>query len=104
MTNRQRLSATVEAELLAAGRAAVAEGRAENLSAWVNGALRRQAEHDRRMKALDDFLDVYETEHGDITDEEMGDATARSRARAVVVGSPQPIPDRPSRRRRRGAA
>lgn len=60
MTNRQRLSATVESELLAAGRAAVAEGRADSLSSWVNGALRRQADHDRRLKALDDFLDVYE--------------------------------------------
>ena len=67
MTQRERLSATVEAELLAAGRAAVAEGRAESLSAWVNNALRRQAEHDRRMQALDEFLAAYEAEHGEIT-------------------------------------
>ena len=35
MTQRERLSATVEADLLAAGRAAVGEGRAESVSAWV---------------------------------------------------------------------
>ena len=39
---RERLSATIEAALLESGREAVAEGRAEGLSAWVNGALRRQ--------------------------------------------------------------
>jgi len=88
MTNKQRLSATVEADVLAAGRAAVSEGRAENLSAWVNDALRRQADHDRRMTALDNFLASYEAEHGEITDDEMRDATRRTRARAVVVRSP----------------
>ncbi len=85
---RERLSATVEADLLEAGRVAVTEGRAESLSAWVNGALRRQADHDRRMKALDEFLDAYEAEHGEITEREMEAAARRARARAVVVRTP----------------
>lgn len=85
MQPRERLSVTVERELLEAGRAAVAEGRAASVSAWVNGALRRQADHDRRMKALDAFLEEYETEHGEITEEEMHAASRRSRARAAVV-------------------
>ncbi len=88
MTSRERLSATVEAELLEAGRKAVADGRADSLSGWVNGALRRQAEHDQRMKALDDFLDSYEAEHGVITDDEMVTATRRARSRAIVVRTP----------------
>lgn len=88
MTNRQRLSATVEAELLTAGRAAVTEGRAESLSAWVNDALQRQADHDQRMLALDVFLQAYEAEQGEITEAEMRAATRRSRARAVVVRPP----------------
>jgi len=37
----------------------------------VNDALRRQADHDRRMRALDDFLDAYEAEHGEITEDEV---------------------------------
>ena len=102
MTNRERLSATVEAELLAAGRAAVAEGRAESLSAWVNDALRRQADHDRRMQALDEFLAAYEAEYGEITEDEIQQAERRARSRAVVVRTP------PARkgggRRKRGAA
>src|SRR5947208_15241102 len=88
MTGRGRRSATIEADLLEAGRVAVAEGRAESLSAWVNGALRRQADHDRRMKALDEFLDGYEAEHGEITKQEIEAATRRARARAVVVRTP----------------
>lgn len=88
MTLRGRLSATVEEALLDAGRAAVADGRAASLSAWVNEALRRQAEHDQRMRALDAFLDAYEAEHGEITEEEMAAAARRARARAVVVRTP----------------
>lgn len=91
MSQRERLSATVEADLLAAGRAAVAAGRAESLSAWVNEALARQAAHDRRMRALDEFLGAFEAEHGAITDEEIAAATRRTRGRAVVVrGRPRP--------------
>lgn len=100
MTKRERLSATVEAELLAAGRAAVAQGRAESISAWVNDALGRQVDHDRRMRALDDFLAAYEAEHGEITEDEMRDAARRTRARAVVVRTPPPKQAGTGRRRR----
>ena len=103
MTTRARLSATVEAEVLAAGRAAVADGRAESLSAWVNGALRRQADHDRRLKALDDFLAAYEAEHGEITAEEIDAASRRSRGRAVIIRA-EPAKPAARTRRKRGAA
>ena len=94
MTTRERLSATIEADLLEAGRVAVAEGRAESLSAWVNGALRRQADHDRRMKALDEFVDSYEAEHGEITEQETEAARRMARSRAVVIRSPVGQQDR----------
>lgn len=103
MTRRERLSATVAADVLAAGHHAVAEGRAESLSAWVNEALARQAEHDRRMKALDEFLRAYEAEHGEITETEIRAATRRTRGRAVVIRS-RPVERRPASRRKRGAA
>lgn len=101
---RERLSATVEAEFLAAGRAAVAEGRAESLSAWVNSALGRQADHDRRMRALDDFLAAYEAEYGEIADEELREAERRTRSRAVVVRTPPSGKGAGTPRRKRGAA
>ncbi len=89
----------MEAELLAAGRAAVAEGRAESLSAWVNDALRRQTAHDQRLQALDDLLTAYEAEHGEITAEEIEAASRRASGRAVVVRA-----DRADQRRERHGA
>jgi Arc/MetJ-type ribon-helix-helix transcriptional regulator len=53
MAITQRLSTSVDEDLINAGQAAVQAGRAESLSAWVNEALRRQAEHERRLRALD---------------------------------------------------
>lgn len=85
MSAKERLSASVDAQLLAAGHAAVAEGRAESLSAWVNDALHMKTAHDLRMGALDEFLAAYEAEHGEITQKEMDDAARRARGRALVV-------------------
>ena len=56
MISKQRLSATVDADVMQAAEAAVREGRAANVSAWVNEAMRRHMEHDRRMQALDEFI------------------------------------------------
>ncbi len=85
MTVKRRLSASVDADLLDAGRAAVSAGEAASLSAWVNEALRRQAAHDARLRALDEFLAAYEAEHGVLTDDEIADALRRARASAFVL-------------------
>jgi hypothetical protein len=82
---KARLSASVDADLLAAGHAAVSAGRADNLSAWVNDALRRQAEHDVRLDALGALVAEYESEHGPITDAEIAEATRWAGERAVVM-------------------
>jgi hypothetical protein len=87
MSTKQRLSASVDADLLAAAQQAVSGGRAESISAWVNDALKLKADHDRRLQALDDFLTAYEAEHGQITEDDMRDAARRARERAVVVRS-----------------
>lgn len=85
MAPKQRLSASVDEDLINAGQAAVQAGRAESLSAWVNEALRRQAEHERRLRALDAFIADYEAEHGAFTDAEIAETTRRMRARAITV-------------------
>lgn len=85
MKGKRRLSASVDAALIEAGQAAVAEGSADSLSGWVNDALHRQADHDRRVRALDDFLAAFEAEHGEISDEQVAEAARHARARAVVV-------------------
>ena len=90
MTTKRRLSASVDAELVAVAQQAVTGGRAESISAWVNDALRLKADHDRRLQVLDEFLAAYEAEHGEITEDEMQDAARRTRERAVVVrGNPE---------------
>lgn len=101
--SKHRLSATVEGELLRAGRRAVSEGRADSLSGWVNDALRRQAEHDQRLKALGEFIREYEAEHGVITDQEMRDARRYFSTRTTAV-RPRATVERPVVRRKRGAA
>jgi Arc/MetJ-type ribon-helix-helix transcriptional regulator len=103
MSGKQRLSASVDADLMAVAQEAVARGRAGSMSAWVNDALRLKADQDRRLRALDEFLAAYEAEHGPISEQEMEEAARAVRGRAVVVrGNPQP--QRSGARRRRGAA
>jgi hypothetical protein len=96
MSTKRRLSASVDAELMAVAQEAVTEGHAESISAWVNDALRLKADHDRRLQALDGFLAAYESEHGEITEQEMREAARRARERAIVVrggpGERQPRP------------
>lgn len=101
MSGKQRLSASVDADLIAEAHAAVAGGRAPSVSAWVNDALRRQVEHDRRVTALGEFLAAYEAEHGEITEEEIRAASRQAESRAVVVRGR--AAEGPSRRRRRPA-
>ena len=100
MSGKQRLSASVDAELIAAAEDAVAQGRAATVSAWVNDALRLKLEHDRRLAAVDDFIAAYEAEHGEITADEMRMATRRARARAKSARAlPLPKPKRAGRGR-----
>jgi len=60
-------------------------GASGSLSAWVNDALERQAAHERRLRALDEFFGAYEREHGEITVAEMEAARRRFTERALVV-------------------
>jgi Arc/MetJ-type ribon-helix-helix transcriptional regulator len=88
---KERLSASVDADVVAVAQEAVAEGRAESVSAWVNEALHLKAAHDQRLRALDEFVAAFEAEHGEISGAEMREAARRARGRAVVVrGEPGP--------------
>jgi Arc/MetJ-type ribon-helix-helix transcriptional regulator len=89
MSAKERLSASVDADLIAVAQEAVADGRSESVSSWVNDALRLKAAHDQRLHAIDDFIAVFEAEHGEISEAEMREATRRARSRAVVVRGEQ---------------
>jgi hypothetical protein len=71
MIGKQRLSASVDAELMAEIAAAAARGEARTVSAWVNDALRLKLEHDRRLRALAEFIAADEDVHGPITEDEI---------------------------------
>lgn len=102
MSKKERLTVTVDPELVRAGQEAVAAGRAESLSGWVNLALAERAEKERRLRAMADALSAYEAEFGEISPEEMAAQERADRAAARVVrgAAPRPAP----RRGRRGAA
>ena len=99
--SKQRLSASVDRELVAAALEAVGRREAESVSAWVNEALRLKRDHDRRLAALGAFIAAYEADHGVISPEEMHQAQRRARARAVVVRSTGTGRPASGRRRRR---
>ncbi len=86
MTQRkQRLTVTVDPELVEAGNRAVAAGRADSLSNWVNEALAQRAVRDHKLQALSAAIANYEAEFGEITAEEITSQRRADRAGAVVV-------------------
>lgn len=100
--SKQRLSATVDSDLIDAAEAAVTHGLADSVSAWVNDALRLKLAHEQRLEALARFIASYEDTHGTITAEEIQKATGRARRRALDVRPSRVKLPRTSRRGRVG--
>ena len=89
MTKR-RITVTIDAEVADAAAAAVAEGRAVSVSAWVNDALLARTDLEQRRVAFAAVLADYEAEHGVITREQMDETRrqgleAAARLRAEVL-------------------
>jgi len=85
MKAKQRLSASVDAELLVAAETAAKRGEVANVSAWVNEAMRSKLEHDRGLSELAAVIADFEAEHGEITREEIEKAARAARSRALTV-------------------
>lgn len=102
---KQRLTVTVDPELVQAGNAAVAAGRAQSLSEWVNTALLARTTRDRRLESLAEAVAAFEQEHGAIGADEIVVQQRTDRASAVVVrGRPDAARASTGKRRRTGAA
>jgi glycerol dehydrogenase-like iron-containing ADH family enzyme len=82
---KERLTVTVDPELVEAGNSAVAAGLADSLSAWVNAALAAKAAQDRKLRALAAAVADYESQFGEITDEEIASQRRADREAAVVI-------------------
>jgi len=102
MSVKRRLSASVDANLIAAAEDAVAKGRFVSVSAWVNDALQLKVAHDRRLEALAGFVAEFEREHGVISPHEMDAAARRARGRATPVRAARVSRPAPQGRRRAG--
>ena len=104
--HKERITVTVDPELVAAANEAVRAGRADSLSGWVNLALVERAAKERRLRALSDAVAAYEAEFGAITPAEMAaQRRADERAATVVRGVRRVGARRASGRSgRRGAA
>ena len=99
-STKERLTTTVDRELVRAAREAVAEGRAASLSGWVNSALAERAANDRRLKALALAVAAYEAERGEISPAEMARQERADRQSALVIRGRKSVPERERRRRR----
>ena len=85
MIRKGRLTVTVDPTLIQAGQDAVAAGRAESVSAWVNLALAERAAKDRRLAAMAEALAAYEAKFGTISVEELSAQARADREAAIVV-------------------
>jgi hypothetical protein len=103
-TRKERLTVTVDPDLVEAGNQAVADGLADSLSAWVNAALVDRTLRDRRLQSLSKAISAYEMTHGEIKTDEMTAQARRDRESAEVVRGANRTSKAPSKRSRRGAA
>ncbi len=90
MTRSARLTVTIDPALIQAGQDAVAAGRAESVSAWVNLALAERVAKERRLAAMADAVAAYEGDFGAISAEELSAQARADREAAIVVrGKPR---------------
>ncbi|HVM52101.1 MAG TPA: hypothetical protein VM262_02790 [Acidimicrobiales bacterium] len=82
---KQRLTVTVDPELIEAGQRAVESGHAESVSGWVSAALDDKIRRDRKLALLSGAVADYEHEFGEITAEEIHAQQRTDREDAVVV-------------------
>jgi len=87
---KQRLTVTVDPDLVAAGTRAVAEGAAESLSGWVSTALAEKVRRDEQLAHLRAAIDDYEAEFGEITADEIAAQQRADREDAIVVRGRRP--------------
>ena len=87
---KQRITVTVDPDLIDAGQRAVESGQAESVSGWVSTALEEKIRRDRKLALLAAAVADYEHEFGEITAEEIHAQERADREDAVVVRGKHP--------------
>jgi metal-responsive CopG/Arc/MetJ family transcriptional regulator len=88
--SKERVTVTIDSELLKAANRAVSEKRVASLSGWVNLALAERAAKEQRLRALADAVAQYEEEFGQISSAELVAQQRADRRNAVVVRQRRP--------------
>jgi len=88
-SKKQRLTVTVDPELIEAAQQAVESGEAESVSGWVNVALEDKIRRDRQLSHLAAAVADFEKEFGEITVEEIATQRRADRQDATVVRGPR---------------
>jgi hypothetical protein len=85
---KARVTVTIDPSLVKAGNDAVAEGRADSLSGWVNQALAERAAKEHRLRMMAAAIADYERKHGEISVQEIEEQARADRQGARVVRGP----------------
>jgi antitoxin ParD1/3/4 len=103
MARKERMTVTVDAELIEEGNRAVEAGEADSLSSWVNDALAERSDRQRRLRGMAATIAAYERQHGTLTDEEMLAQERADQKNAIVVRGRRGRISRPRGGRHRAA-
>src|SRR5262245_10416600 len=82
---KERVTLTLDRELVEAAGQAVRSGRADSLSSWINQALSEKVARERRLQGLSAAILAYESEFGQITEAEIDAQRRADRREALVV-------------------
>lgn len=91
---KHRLTVSIDHGLIEAAHTAVRSGAAPSVSSWVGTAIEEKVRRDRRREHLAAFVADYESEFGDISDEELASQRQLDHSDAAALH------DRSSQRRR----
>lgn len=85
MRTKERLTVTVDPELVGVATRAVERGLADSVSAWVSAAMAEHAARTRRTLALAEAVAAYESEAGALTEGEVAAQRLDDQRNAIVV-------------------
>jgi hypothetical protein len=84
---KERVTVTLDPEVIRAGNIAVEAGRAVSLSAWINAALSEQVFKEKKLKAMAEAVKAYESEFGAFTKEELEERRRLDRENSILVSN-----------------
>jgi hypothetical protein len=86
---KQRVTITLDPHLVEAGNRAVESGAAPSLSGWVSRALVEKTRRDAHLERLGRAIADFESEFGEITEDEIASQLRADREAARVVRGPR---------------